>query len=129
MRGLHSRSTLLFASTLVLAMSCGGCREKDPGFEIMTLDGKVDKLEINADGTGSVTVVYYSEKHKREIAGTGIVTKETEIMINGALGKLSDIREGDRVRGEVRIEKKKGVRRQIAVKIIVDRAEPIGGTN
>jgi hypothetical protein len=46
-------------------------------------------------------------------------------MINGAIAKLKDLREGERVRGEVRVEKKSGVKKQIALKIYVDRPKPI----
>jgi len=111
-----------FASLL----TASGCRRSEPGFEVLTLQGKIEKLDVHSDETGEITLLYYSEKHGQEMIGSGLITKETEIMINGAIARLSDLREGDRVRGEVRIEKKKGERMQTALKIYVDRPEPAG---
>jgi hypothetical protein len=63
---------------------------------------------------------------EKPMTGIGEVTNETEIMINGAVASLKDVREGERVRGEVRIDKKGETRKQIAVRIQVDRAQPVG---
>jgi len=108
-------------------MSAPGCKKPDPGFEIMTLEGKVEAIERNADGTGRITVRYYSDRHEAEITGTGVVNQQTEIMINGVASELEDIVEGDRVRGDVRVETKGDRREQIALKIHVNRPEPVGG--
>ncbi|MHC4698137.1 MAG: hypothetical protein ACYTFA_15495 [Planctomycetota bacterium] len=48
-------------------------------------------------------------------------------MINGVVAQLRDIREGERVRGEVRIDKKGSKKERIALKIYIDRAQPVGG--
>ena len=109
--------------TLVLA----GCRDSGPGFEVITLEGKVEKLKIEADGTGEITVLYFSEKHNQEMLGTGTITKDTEIMISGVLARLKDIRLGEHVRGEVRIQKKREKKERIALKIYIDRALPVTG--
>ncbi len=111
-----------FASLL----TSGGCRRNEPGFEVLSLQGKIEKLDVNSDETGEITLLYYSEKQGQDIIGAGLVTRETEIMINGAIAKLSDLREGDRVRGEVRLERKRGEKIQTALKIYVDRPEPTG---
>jgi hypothetical protein len=108
----------LLASLFVF---CGGCGEKEHQAEIISLEGKVEKIERSSDTTGKITVAYYSEKQKQEIAGTAQVTKETEIMIDGAAAILKDLREGERVRGEVRVEKKGGKKVQSVLKIQVDR--------
>jgi len=106
-----------------------GCKEKGPRFEIITLEGKVEKLETNPDGTGVITVGYFSEKHGQEMVGAGIVDRNTEIIINGAVARLEDVRVGEHVRGEVRIEKgdNSDSKIQTALKIYVDRAEPPAG--
>ena len=109
---------------VMVAFTAAGCRDKDPGFQLVTLEGKVEKIEAKPDGTGEITVLYFSEKHNQEILGTGTVTKDTEIMINGALARLEDIRPGEHVRGEVRVRKKGEQKEQIALKIYVDRAQP-----
>jgi hypothetical protein len=120
-----------FASFVCLPIIAGliavpGCRKRDPGFEVMTLEGTIEKIKLTADDAGEITVTYYSEKHGQEMEGTGLVTPETEIMINGAVAKLKDLREGERVRGEVRIEKENDKKRQIALKIYIDRPKPVG---
>lgn len=111
---------------LASLLTVSGCRRSEPDFEVLSLPGKIEKLDVRSDETGEITLLYYSEKHGQEMIGTGVVTKETEIMINGAIAKLSDLREGDRVRGEVRIEKRQGEKIQTALKIYVDRPEPAG---
>ena len=104
-----------------------GCRTDDEGVKVESLEGKVEKIVLNRDGTGEITVAYFSEKHNQDVTGTGMVTKETEIMINGVVATLGDIREGERVRGEVRIEKIGGKKVKTALKINIDRPKPIGG--
>ena len=122
----HSTFAVPLSALALLLVLLPGCRKQEPTFEIVTLEGKIDSIERTTDEVGEITVLYYSEKHKQEIAGSGLVTGETEIMINGAIGKLRDLREGDRVRGEVRIEEKSGEKHQIAMKIYVDRPMPVG---
>ncbi len=116
-----------FGLVLAFALACPGCREKEPEFEVITLEGKVEKIEAATQDTGRITVSYYSEKRKEDVIGTGQVTEETEIMINGAVAGLKDLRVGDRVRGEVRVEKKGRKKIQTVLKIHVDRAKPVGG--
>ena len=124
----HSRFDILMLAVGVASLlTAGGCRRNEPGFEVLSLPGKIEKLDVNPDETGEITLVYYSEKHGQEMIGAGLVTRETEIMINGAIAKLSDLREGDRVRGQVRLENKQGEKIQTALKIYVDRPEPTGG--
>lgn len=112
-------------TTLVLL---DGCKKNEESFKVQSLQGKVERIEINPDGTGKITVLYFSEKDHQEITGTGLVTKETEILINGSVAALTDIREGEHIRGEVRIAKKGDERIQVALKIYIDRAKPVGGS-
>ncbi len=119
-----SRSVCLLI--VVFLAICSGCRENEPGFEVISLEGKIEKIDLTSDETGEITIVYYSKKQRQEVVGTGLVTRETEIMINGAVAKLKHLRPGDRVRGDVRVEKKRGKKRQIALKIYVDRPKPLG---
>jgi len=106
--------------------TCPGCKEKESEPDIVALDGKVEKIDIAGDDSGKITVEYYNEKQGQNMLGTGLVTKETEIIINGVASKLKDIREGDRVHGEVRIDKKGEQRVQTALKITIDRPKPVG---
>ena len=91
--------------------------------EVFSLEGRIEKIERQSDNTGKITVVYYSEKQKMEVPGTGQVTKETEIMIDGAVATLKDLRDGERVRGEVRVDKKDGKKAQTVLKIYAERAK------
>lgn len=98
----------------------GGCGEKQQQAEIISLEGKVEKIERTSDTTGKITVAFFSEKQKQEVTGTAQVTKETEIMIDGAAAILKDLHDGDQVRGEVRVEK--GAKKvQTVLKIKVER--------
>jgi len=104
-----------------------GCKEKDSGVTTRTLEGKIESIERTSDTTGKITVSYFNENQGQDVMGDGLVAKETEIMINGVVSTLKDLREGDRVRGEVRLEKKGKTRVQTALKITVDRPKPVGG--
>ncbi len=104
-----------------------GCKEKETGFKFITLEGKIESVERSSEHTGKISVMYFSEKQGQDILGHALVTKETEIIINGVISTLKDLREGDRVRGEVRIEKQGKARVQTAIKITVDRPKPVGG--
>lgn len=124
---LNNRKGFALICVLTCAVIFGGCKKNEEGPKVQSLQGKVERIEVNPDGTGRITIVYFSEKQDQEITGTGLVTKETEILINGAVASLSDIREGERVRGEVRIVKKGEERTQVALKIHIDRPKPVGG--
>lgn len=100
----------------------GGCSDDKPRVEVLTIEGTIEEIDAAKDGTGNVKVSYFSPKRQEEIIGTGLVTKETEIQINGAVSTINDIRVGDRVRSEIRVEKKNGKRSLIALKVYVDRA-------
>lgn len=111
----------LISAFLFICVSAGGCGEKQPKSEILSLEGKVEKIDRTSDTTGKITVAFFSEKQKQEIVGTAQVTQETEIMIDGAAATLKDLREGERIRGQVRIEKKGGKKVQEVLKIDVER--------
>jgi transcription termination factor Rho len=114
----------LVAATL-LALTAGGCKEQKPDFEIVKLEGKVEAIERDTPSTGTITVRYFSDRHQTDMTGVGIVDENTQIMINGATAKFEDLREGDRVRGEVRLVQEGERRKQIALKINVDRPKPV----
>jgi len=115
------------AAMFVTLMFCVGCSERDPGPEVITLEGKVENVHRSSDTTGQLTVRFYSDKQKQEIVGTAQVTQETEIMIDGVAGTFKDIRLGESVRGEVRVEKKGGQKTQTILKIQVIRPHSGGG--
>jgi len=118
----------LLASWLLLT-ALPGCGDKESPPELMTLEGKIEKLERTSDKTGKLTVLYYNERQKQEMLGTGDVTAETEIMMDGAIATLADLHEGQHVRGDVRIEKKGGKKVQTVVRVRVERAKSAGSGN
>lgn len=101
-----------------------GCRQKEGGADVLTLRGRIEKIEPNAKDadTGRITVRYRTEKQPDEKVGHGVVTRETEIVINGALAKLADLKAGDDVRVDVRIAKGSDEPTPIVLKIRVERA-------
>ena len=115
--------------TVAVLLALPGCRRNEPSYEIVSLErARIDKIETSSGTTGKITVTYYSDKHAGEVTGTGLVTKKTEIMINGAIAQLRDLREGERVNGEVRIDKKGNERTLTALKIYVTRSTTVGGS-
>ena len=115
----------LFLSAVAVFGS--GCRDEKPASEVLTLEGTVEKVTAKADGTGEIVVRYYSRKHRKEVEGLGLVTKETRILINGKTVSLTDIKPGEPVTGEVRIERTGKTKRLIVLRIQVDRAPTQGG--
>jgi hypothetical protein len=110
---------------MTAATLLSGCRKAEEEFSIVPLEGTIESIRPASDGAGEITVVY-TDRHGREGRGTGRVTPETDIMINGAAGKLKYLRVGERVRGEVRIRRRGQDRDPIALRIHVERAAPIG---
>ncbi|MBI1826425.1 MAG: hypothetical protein HY287_11540 [Planctomycetes bacterium] len=125
-----TRKRLLESVVAVGMLLLPGCRDKAEGPAVFPLEGKVEKVELNSpDNSGKITVSYYNEKQRQEVSGTALLTHDTEVMINGAVGTLRDIRQGEKIRGEVRIDKKGGERIQTVLKIRIDRpkTEPNSG--
>lgn len=123
MNRLADRCKFCLGLILVAAvLAAGGCRDQKPSVSIVPLEGKVEKVDAKPDGTGTITILYFNEKQGQDITATGDVLKETEIMINGAIASLADVKVGERVRGEVKIEKVGEVRKHTALKINIDRA-------
>ena len=117
------RMLLVALWSLSAVAPMGGCGErKKMSDEIIPLEGKVEKVDARPDGTGKLTVAY-RDKRDQPLQGTAEVTKETDIMINGAAAPLSDIRPGDRIRGEVRMLKKDRDRKLTILKIAIDRPD------
>lgn len=129
MTSTSKRRRILWAALLpfVGSLAGAGCNEDKEAFEVVPLEGKIEAITSNGDGTGELTVSYYSDKHKQEVSGTGRVTKETEVLINGVVARLEDLREGEHVRGDVRIDKKGDSKTRTVLRIHVDRPKPVGG--
>ena len=122
-------------SVLLPVIACVGCGEDEPGFRIVSFDGAIERIDAGPDFASRITIRYYSEKHKKEVLGTSLVTRETEIMINGAVAKLSNLREGEPIHADVRIvtgrstdqrNRTATVTERTVLRIVVDRPGPGG---
>jgi hypothetical protein len=112
------------SSMLAAALiSAGGCNKEEKALEIISLEGRIEKIKRTNDTTGEITVTFFSEKQRQEIKGVAAVTEETEILLDGAAARLKDIREGERIRGQVRVEKKGGQKHNVVLKIQIERAK------
>lgn len=114
------------ALTLLLA---AGCKQKDAEFEVLSLSGTIEKIEPNTQDqdTGRIAVRYRTEKRPDEQVGHGQITRETEIIINGALAKLGDLKTGETIRAEVRVQKGAEGQTPFVLRIRVDRAATDAG--
>ncbi|MCO6437106.1 MAG: hypothetical protein J5J06_08460 [Phycisphaerae bacterium] len=117
---------------LLLNVVAVGCREEKPAAKLVPLEGRVQKIEPGPDGTGRIMVTYRADRggHEQELEGVGEVTRETEIVIDGVVSRLEDIRVGENISGDVRIEGSGASRKQIVLRIQVDRARSLdAGSN
>ncbi len=103
-----------------------GCREKDKGPEILDIEGQITRVIAHDDGTGEIVATFHSLKQNKEIEGVALVTAETKILINDKPATLADLREGERIRGQIRAEKVGKTRQYTALTIHADRALPVG---
>jgi len=122
----HRMFVVALPLLIVACLSIPGCSKQAEGPEIITLEqAKIEKIDV---GGSKLTVSYFSEKRDEWVSGVGMVTPETEIMINGVVAKLGDLKVGERIHGQVRVDKKNDKRIQTALKIYVDRPKPVGGS-
>ncbi len=108
---------------LLVAALPGGCREKETGPKTTTItDGRIKKVAANPDGTGKITVTYRHEKTGVELDGEAEVVATTVITVGGQPGKLADLEVGQRVDGEVLVEKTGKITKFTASRITVHQA-------
>lgn len=104
---------------LMIVAGLPGCSEKPSEPDILSLSGKVIDLDVRK---GLISVEYENEKRKMKVTDTARVTDATEIHINGVLGKLSDVKVGCHVRGDVLVEGKGPQRQPVVLRIYVETA-------
>lgn len=110
---------ILLALGIVVLPS--GCDEKKDQPNVVPLTGKVISVELKKN---EITVEYQLPKRQDKAVDTAKITEATEIQINGVLSKLSDIKVGEHVRGDVLVEGKGDSRVLTVLRIYVDRAAP-----
>jgi transcription termination factor Rho len=109
-----------------MLLASAGCRNKQERPNVIPLEGKVEKISLKSDDAGEITVSY-TDQNQGLAKGTGLVTSETDIMINGAVSVLKDLQEGDRVRGEVKVVREGDERKHVVLRIRVERASSASG--
>jgi|WetSurMetagenome_2_1015567.scaffolds.fasta_scaffold131875_2 hypothetical protein len=91
------RSTSIVVLGLFLAsfaFLADGCKSKEDKKHTRTLKGTIEELDIPGN---TVTMNWFNEKLGKSMIIAGKITKETEIYIDGKLGKLSHVKSGDKV--------------------------------
>ncbi len=114
----HPRIGFAVALASAFCLLTGCSKEKnEPRMDEVT--GTIENI-----GAKTVTVRSFSKKHNKELTYDVQVDSETEILINGSLASISDLKIGEAASGSVRIvEKDKDQRIITAVKVRVERAE------
>lgn len=129
---MNTTKTLVCLMTAVCCAGfLSGCGDDkpDPAKIIPITDGSVKHVKVNTDGTGEITVSYFNEKAGKKVEGKAVVDGTTKVIINGEAAKLGDVKVGEMVSGEVRMEKDaSGQSKLTAVRIEIDRAVMEGGT-
>lgn len=105
-----------------IVLVTGGCRDKPAAPTARVLDGVIEKVDLARQ---EMTVRYYAERQKIERDQTVRINKATEVMINGVVARLEDVRVGERARGEVLIERTGDDVIYTAKRIEIQRAEPL----
>lgn len=104
----------------VVAM--GGCDQKDDAPKTIHVRGAIEKIDL---ANKTVQVRAFSKKHKQELVHTVHVNDDTEIMINGAIAKMTDVRVGETAVGAITIVKEDNQRKLIATRVEVEREEAL----
>ncbi len=108
----------ILAGLLLIALA--SCRLQEPETKYKAMSGTIDRINLR---TGEVTFRFLHEKSGQYREHRAWLLPETEILINGRLSKLSDIKVGERVSPIWRIEQSGKRRRITALKIRIARDE------
>jgi len=105
---------------VLAAMIPAGCKEEDDGPKTHYVQGTIESIDL---ANGVARVRSYSEKHKQEMFHE--VTENTEVQINGAIAKLTDVKVGENAEGHITVIKEDNQRRLIADRVSIERAEAL----
>ncbi len=103
----------------------GSCRAPESPPTVVALEGILERVHPLTSSSSEITVVY-SGRQGRDTRRVGVVTADTEILIDGAAAELRHLHEGDRVLGYVRIDRVGSERKLVVLRIQVTRATPNG---
>ena len=99
-----------------------GCGKDSEVPKYMKVEGRV--VSINLE-TGAVKMCWYNPKKQREVTREGKLDPNAEILINGVVAQLEDLRVGDRVKVVGRIEKSGDDKQLFATKVSIARPKAI----
>jgi hypothetical protein len=110
-------------SIFLLAMGfagLAGCRHQKTEKEHRTMTGTVTNID---EATGKVAMTFYSKKNQKDVPIEGAVTPQTEILINGRVSKLGDVKIGEQVVVTGYLEKTGPKQRIVATKVQIERSD------
>jgi hypothetical protein len=117
--------TLRVSTMVVLAggfLAVGACGSKNPEPEHGMIEGVAETIDPN---TNQVSMRWYNPKKQADVRISGTVTDQTEILINGRVARLEDIRVGEKVKATGRLIKESGTPQLMATRIEVTRETPL----
>lgn len=109
-------STLITMAAGLVAF--GACSHKNAEPEHRTIEGVAESIDTN---TNQVAMRWYNPKKQADMKVAGTVTDQTEILINGRVARLEDIKVGEKVSVTGRIMKDSSSPQLIATRIEVTR--------
>ena len=117
---MSTKGVLAAALGLGVILAGPGCSKDDEEPEFRQIEGTAEKLDLD---TGTVALRFFHKKSNTERIISGIVTDQTEVLINGRVAGLKDIRLKERVK-VTGYKKGSGPNAQmVAVKVEIGRSE------
>jgi len=115
-----SMSMLAYCVLSIGLVHIVGCGQEKAEPEIQTRTGTVLSID---EATGKVAMSFYHKKKQIEVTIEGTVTPQTEILINGRIAKMNEVKIGEKVTVTGRVEKDGARTRLVATKVVIERAE------
>lgn len=119
--GIHGKLPRV-ALVLAAAMLLSGCTEEKRKSRELDVTGTVESVDL---ANRTVEVSTFIEKLGSEQKFSVRVTPDTEILIDGALAKLEDVRVGERARGDISVETEGNKKVYVAIQVSIERGETI----
>jgi hypothetical protein len=99
-------------------LAFGACGHKNTEPEHRTIEGVAESIDPSSN---QVSMRWYNPRKQVDMKVVGTVTDQTEILINGRVARLEDIKLGEKVKVTGRIMKDSGSPQLIATRIEVTR--------
>ena len=127
MAGTMRTGVLMILIPVGVVSAVGGCIDERTPRKVVSVDGRIASVEPARSVTtvtgdlGWIGITYQSDRESGEITERAVILRQTEIVINGVLSRFSDLRAGDNMHGEFRVERHGDAKRYVALTIYVDR--------